>query len=464
MRTPFRISHGKITFVLYNKPFPCGGNCLYCFKQKGLTKSTTLNEDTGLAQSLEWSGKLQIIKRFEFYNLNNSIGNKCDLAVKGDSFANHEFEYLREYVKGIYDFLNGEESNSLLDSANLQNKGKNRCVTFKVETRPDHINIKTCNLFLELGITTVELGVQSLNESVLKINNRGHDLLSIENATKLLKNFGFEVVYQVMVGLPGSNLDIDKSLLTEDLWQDRYNPDALKIYPCILLKKKIAYQKGLHDYYQKNSWKPIDYSSYIEFLKECYSKIPRYVHVNRIQRVIPSSKIEAGVNREIDRNLFSGISKCLWQRSLAQRLNDLEVDFSNYRIIYYKQGQNDYCFEAVFIDDIVLGYARLLILSNNSAIIRDIRVLGNMRPIGDENIYKRGSQHIGIGTALINRIEKVSQNLKIKTIIVKPSFGTVPWFMRKGYCQLNSFYFGKKLNSEKKIELPSEIDKLMVNG
>jgi elongator complex protein 3 len=314
---------------------------------------------------------------------------------------------------------------------------------------------------LELGITTVELGVQSLNESVLKINNRGHDLSSIENATKLLRTFGFEVVYQIMVGLPGSNLDIDKSLLTATLWQDKYNPDALKIYPCILLKKNVAYQKGLQDWYHKKSWNPIDYLSYIDLLKESYPKIPRYVHVNRIQRVIPSSKIEAGVNLEIDRNLFSEVSKCMWQRSISQRLNDLDIDVSNYRIVHYKQSKNSYCFEAIFSNDTVLGYARLYILNNFSAIIRDIRVLGNMKPVG-YNVSKSGCQHIGIGTALINSIEKVAQGLKIDTLLVKPSFGTVEYFITKGFCQLNPFFFGKKLNSETIIELPIEIDKLLI--
>ncbi|MGM0408094.1 MAG: elongator complex protein 3 [Bacteroidota bacterium] len=462
MRTPFRNSHGKITFVLYNEPVPCGGNCVYCFKVKGLTKSTTYNEDTELARNEKWNGQNQISKRFEIYKLRDCNGIKCDLAVKGDSFANRDSNYLRNYVKGLYDYLNGQESVSLKEASIIQTRGKNRCVTFKVETRPDHINIRTCNLLSELGVTTVELGVQSLDESVLKINKRGHDLASVENATKLLRIFGFEVVYQVMVGLPGSNYHIDKSLLTKDLWQEKYNPDALKIYPCILLKKNVAYQKTLFDLFQKKLWQPMDYMSYRNLLMESYPKIPSYVHVNRIQRIIPESKIEAGVKIEIDRNLFSTVSKCLWQRSVAQRLSNLEIDFNNYRIIYYLQSYDCYCFEAVFSNDTVLGYGRLSILCNQSAIIRDIRVLGNMLPIGLKNSRKIGCQHIGIGTSLINKMESVARSNKIENLFVKPSFGTINWFINRGYKQLNFFYLGKNLksSSNSKIELPTEIKKI----
>jgi elongator complex protein 3 len=465
MRTPFRKNHGKITFVLYNKPSPCGGHCLYCFNVKGLTKSTTHNEDTELAKHEDWSGINQISRRFEAYNLQESIGLKCDLAVKGDSFANHDQNYLKEYVKEIYDFLNGNLSGSLTEASLLQREGKNRCVTFKVETRPDHITIDTCNLLLELGITTVEIGVQSLDENVLDFNKRGHGLSSIINATKLLRTFGFEVVYQVMIGLPGSTMAIDKLMLTELLWEEQYNPDALKIYPCLLLKKTIAYQKGLFDLYTRGLWQPISNKEYFGLLEESYPQIPRYVHINRIQRIIPYEKIEAGVNTEINRSLFSNVSKCLWQRSVAQKVTNLENDFSDFEVIYYLQGFNNYCFEAVFTNDVVLGYGRLTILSNQSAIIRDIRVLGNMLPVGLKNIQRIGCQHIGIGSSLINKMESVAINCKIQNIFVKPSFGTINWFENKGYSKIDYTYWGKKLNpyTDQEIEIPIEIEELIIN-
>ena len=456
MRTPFRKSHGKITFVLYNKPYKCGGNCIYCFKTPGLTKSTTKNEDTELAKNCNWNGAKQIAKRFDLYNLNNSNGIKCDLAVKGDSFASHNPNYLKSYVKEIYDFLNKSNSSSLKEAAYIQRSGLNRCVTFKIETRPDHISIYTCKLFLELGVTTVELGVQNTNDSVLEINKRGHSIKTIIKATKLLRTFGFEVVYQIMIGLPGSNTDLDKLMLTNKLWEDQFSPDALKIYPCLLLSKDVTNQKELHDYYLKGQWNPIRSEEYIKLLYECYPKIPRYVHINRIQRVIPPEKIEAGVNIKINRNIFFNASNCLWQRSVAQNITDLESDFQNYKIINCIQGNNRFCFEVIYSSDIVLGYSRLDIISEDSALVRDIRILGNMLPIGDKNLNKLGCQHTGMGKSLLYSMENFVKKRNLKYIFIKPSFGTIDWFEKHGYKNVGVYYWGKNLFPDliNAIELP----------
>lgn len=445
MRTPLRKSHGKITFVLYNKPYPCGGRCLYCFRTKGYTKSTTSNEDTLLAHRVLWNGRKQLETRFKNYGLKKGSGIKCDLAVKGDSFAAHNENYLREYTKELYDFLNDCESENLRQAALLQSSAKDKCVSYKIETRPDQIDEKKCLFFAELGVTTVELGVQSLDNGVLLYNERGHDVTAVENATKLLRKFGFEVVYQMMVGLPGSNQDIDKKIFTELLWKDEYSPDAIKIYPCLLLKEDYVIQKKLHRIYNDKIWKPVNTKEYIDFLMECYPKIPHYVHINRIQRIIPEIKIEDGVADEIDRKIFSSVSNCLWQRSIANRMENIDANFENYSVINYLQGNNRFCFEAVFPENILLGYARLDIVSEQSAIIRDIRVLGNMLLAGEKNKNKTGCQHIGIGSSILESIETKAKEQGIEHIFVKPAFGVVEWFGKKGFSRLNDYCMSKLL-------------------
>lgn len=444
MRTPYRINHGKITIVLYNRPHSCGGKCKYCFSVPGLTKSTTSNEDTELAHNCGWDATRQISLRFEQYGLLRGIGNKCDLAVKGDSFASHDPGYMRYYIKDIYDFLNGSISESLADAASLQRFGGDRCVTFKVETRPDQIDNTACKFFSEIGITTVELGVQSLDDNVLQFNNRGHLSHDVVRATKLLREYGFEVCYQVMVGLPGSNRSIDVTMLSEKLWQESFCPDALKIYPCLLLKEKYAKQQGLLKMYRNGLWRPLDDNEYIDILMECYPNIPRYVHINRIQRVIPFEKIEAGPACEIDRNMFSSVSRCLWQRSVAQKVKDLEKDFRKYSIVHYPQGKTRHCFEAVIDGDTVLGYGRLEILKD-SCLIRDVRVLGNMLPVGEDNSSFRGCQHIGIGKSIFAAMESYAKTMGSLFIRVKPSFGTVQWFENVGFHQMKQYIWEKRI-------------------
>ncbi len=447
MRTPFRKNHGKITFVLYNKPSPCGGNCLYCFSIKGFTKSTTSNEDTLLARNSGWDGSRQLSERFKRYGLVKGSGVKCDLAIKGESFASYDHDYLRQYTKDIYDYLNNNTSVDLKEASRIQGTAPDRCVTFKVETRPDQIDIDKCRLFIELGITTVELGVQSLNNHVLEYNHRGHDTEAVKKATSLLRQFGFEVCYQMMVGLPGSNKSIDEEILTETLWEEEYSPDALKIYPCLLLKASVTKQKRIRQLYNKKIWKALTDQEYIYLLNECYPKIPPYVHINRIQRIIPYDKIDTGPSIQIDRRQFQKISRCLWQRSAAQRLTHLDGNLQHYRIINYSQGLKRYCFEAIFKHDIVLGYGRLDQFSDKSAIIRDIRVLGNMLPIGFSNNQKIGCQHTGIGTSILKAMERKAKGDKLTYIFIKPSFGTVEWFMNKGYETASEYYRVKQLTN-----------------
>jgi len=444
MRTPFRKNHGKITFVLYNKPHSCNGNCLFCFKSEGFTKSTTANEDTLLAKNTSWSGKKQLEARFGNYLLEKDSGIKCDFALKGDSFASHSEDYLIDYTKELYDFLNGTESSTLKEAANLQKLSKDKCVTFKIETRPDQIDIKKCFFFMELGITTVEIGVQSLDDDVLNYNHRGHTIKEVINATKLLRQFGFEVVYQMMVGLPGSNREIEKEIFTKKLWDEQFSPDAIKIYPCLLLKKQYANHNSLRNLYSKKLWKPISNEDYISFLFEISPNIPKYVHINRIQRVISDEKIEAGIKYMIDRRIFSSSINCLWQRSVANRLDKIDIYYINYNIIHYSQGKNRYCFEAVFQDDIVLGYARFDLTENNNSIIRDIRVLGNMLLVGEKNKNKE-CQHRGIGSALLKAIETFALQEAVNCIYLKPSFGTSTWFLDRGFSYTNDFYMIKCL-------------------
>ena len=389
---------------------------------------------------------MQLKARFAMYNLHNGDGIKIDMAVKGDSFASHNEDYLRQYTKELYDYLNGCESTSLAEAAALQEYAQDRCVTYKIETRPDQIDEHKCRLFMELGITTVEIGVQSLDDKVLVYNERGHDSSIVRSASALLRKYGFEVVYQMMVGLPGSSIEIDKKILCDTLWKDEYAPDAIKIYPCILLKREYVWQERLRKLYYDGKWTPITESEYINLLYNCYEHIPSYVHVNRIQRIIPPEKIEVGVANEIDRSIFNHISTCLWQRSPAQQLKDLDIFIENYKIISYPQGCNRMCFEVIIHNNIVAGYARVDRRTSKSVIIRDIRILGNMSCINDHNYSKLGFQHIGMGTSLLQAIEKYAISNNIYCIFIKPSFGTISWFKQRGFVKISDYFYVKITN------------------
>lgn len=423
--------------VLYNRPYFCGGHCVYCFRTPGITKSTTLNEDTELARLKKWSAREQLSERVARYGLITGKGLKYDIAVKGDSFAAHPRSYLREFMKDLYDYLNGRVSGSFEEAVSFQADAPDRCVTVKCETRPDQIDEDTCLFFEKIGVTTVELGVQSLDDDVLATNRRGHGVAAVEHATSLLKNYGFEVVYQVMVGLPGGSLDGDERMLTEMLWEPRFCPDALKIYPCLLLHERVARHSGLTQFFLSGRWKPIDDDQYSLLLSRTLPKIPPWNHVNRIQRLMNSDDVRAGPRKNFDRSEFALISRCLWQRSVAQKSSEEMYTFEQLAYVSHRQGAAGWCVEAVTPDDTVVGYGRLQRVTEGIGIIRDVRVLGMMLPVGAVNPGYLGCQHRGVGSKIVVTMEGLARINKMHTIRVRPSPGSVRWFEKLGYKALN---------------------------
>lgn len=428
-RTPFKKDHGKITLVLYTKPSPCGGECLYCISEDGFTKSTIANEDTLLARTNNWNPVKQLRERVRRYGIERGIGNKFGISVKGDSFTNHDRRYLVNYFKSIYDYLNGTVSNSFEEAKELQKHAPDRSVRTLVETRPDQIDEEWCTFLLKLGVSIVEIGVQSLDDAVLALNNRGHGVEAVIRATSLLRRHGFQVGFQLMVGLVGSNIELDFKMLTQRLWESDLCPDAIKIYPCILLRDLRLQEQLIR--HVNSDWIPFTDESYIDFLKQCLPHIPPYVYVGRIQRIFEPSDIALGPKKIIDRTLFSGICKCLWHRSIMQSGIDLDGDFTNFGIRSYPQGDG-FCIEA-FVGNVVIGYGRLSFNDDNRAVIRDVRVLGNMLPVGFRNETCRGTQHIGIGKSMMKHMEELAKERCSQDIIIHSPDGVVSYFENLGY-------------------------------
>lgn len=75
----------------------------------------------------------------------------------------------------------------------------------RLSTRPDYIDAERLALLKRLGVKTVELGVQSLDDKVLAAAERGHQASAVYDAVALLKQFGFSVGLQLMVGMPGQS-------------------------------------------------------------------------------------------------------------------------------------------------------------------------------------------------------------------------------------------------------------------
>ena len=103
----------------------------------------------------------------------------------------------------------------------------------RISTRPDAIDEEILHLLKKYHVTAIELGAQSLNDRVLRMNNRGHKTSDVYNASALIKEYGFELGLQIMTGLFG---DSDSSAIRTAQRVIEIAPDTVRIYPTIVLK------------------------------------------------------------------------------------------------------------------------------------------------------------------------------------------------------------------------------------
>lgn len=146
----------------------------------------------------------------------NNNPKTTEIAFFGGSFTAINREYMLSLLKSAKPFLD-----------------KGYFSGIRISTRPDAIDRDVLEILKSYGVTAIELGAQSTDDGVLKLNHRGHNRSDIVNASNLIKENGFSLGLQMMTGLPGDT--DEKALATaEDIIS--LNPDTVRIYPTIVLE------------------------------------------------------------------------------------------------------------------------------------------------------------------------------------------------------------------------------------
>ena len=163
--------------------------------------------------------------------LKNPESRGGEIAFFGGSFTAIERETMVSLLSAAYKYV---ENGSF--------KG------IRISTRPDAIDEEICKLLKSYGVSAVELGAQSLDDSVLALNKRGHTAEDIVKATKLLQKEGFETGLQMMTGLYGSTVE-DSIETAEKIIA--LHPDTVRIYPTVVLENT-----HLCDLYRNGKYQP----------------------------------------------------------------------------------------------------------------------------------------------------------------------------------------------------------------
>ena len=167
-----------------------------------------------------------------------------------------------------------------------------------IETRPDWVTPKEVVHLRQLGVTKVQLGVQSLDDRILALNERGHGVDAVRRAVGLLRGAGFKLHLHWMPNLYGATLESDREDFAR-FWSDpSLRPDELKIYPCSIIEGT-----GLYRLWQAGAYQPYAEEDLIALVADCKTLIPPYCRVNRVFRDIPADDIVAGSKKSNLRQL-----------------------------------------------------------------------------------------------------------------------------------------------------------------
>lgn len=165
------------------------------------------------------------------------------------------------FFGGTFTAINIEKQNELLSVAK-EYKDKGKIDFIRLSTRPDYIDDFILTNLKKYKADIIELGVQSLDEEVLLKSGRGHTGKDVEKASKLIKGYGFTLGHQIMLGLPGDNINKDIETVNKSI---KMNPDICRIYPSLVIKN-TPMEKLLF----KNEYKPYTLEEAVEISKIIY--------------------------------------------------------------------------------------------------------------------------------------------------------------------------------------------------
>ena len=181
----------------------CPNDCVFC-NQKRISGTSSFDKNSVNV----------IIKNA----LSTVDSNNCEteIAFFGGSFTGIDRDDMLYLLQTAYKYVKHGEVASI-----------------RLSTRPDYIDREILRILQEYGVKTIELGLQSMDNRVLSLCKRGHTAEQAVKACNLIKEYGFELIGQMMIGLPGS--DLEKELYTADLIARLC--DGARIYPTVVLRE-----------------------------------------------------------------------------------------------------------------------------------------------------------------------------------------------------------------------------------
>jgi histone acetyltransferase (RNA polymerase elongator complex component) len=209
----------------------CRFECVFC-NQRPITGQQLLMDDD------------EIVTKIEAYLETMPSGdNHVEIAFFGGSFTGLPFGQQKHYLELVQPWL-----------------ARNEVKGIRLSTRPDYIDSEILQMLKIFGVTAIELGVQSMDEEVLRKSGRGHDAEQVRNAASLIKTAGFSLGLQMMPGLPGDTLEKSLATTGEII---ALGADTTRIYPTLVIR-----QTHLQKLYQQGKYTPLTLDEAVRWCSE----------------------------------------------------------------------------------------------------------------------------------------------------------------------------------------------------
>lgn len=446
IRKPMRTASGTAAVAVMSSPYPCPhGKCIFC---PGGTDFGTPQSYTGKEPAARRAGRndydpfAQVTDRIGQLEAIGHDASSVDLIIMGGTFPCREPEYKETFLRRCFDALNGKDSGNIREALDLNENADYRCAAVAMETRPDRMKKEDAEDAMRLGATRFELGVQILDDGILRSVNRGHTVQDIVDATRVCKEAGLPVCYHIMPGLPGSDPEKDLKCFERVFSDPDFRPDSLKFYTTLVIGGTTLYEM-----WRKGEYEPYGTETAVKLLSEMKTTIPEYVRVQRIQRDIPVPEIAAGITKSNLRQLVSENMAAEGKKCRCIRCREVghtgtaprDVSETELKITEYEASGAKEFFIAYEAEDSLIGFVRLRADGSGVASVRELKVSGSQ---GDSE----GWQNRGYAEKLMEQAEKKASENGAAKVRVTCGPGTREFFRNLGY-SLEFPYMSKRIIS-----------------
>lgn len=289
----------------------CPNDCVFCNQTKISGQKTNVTKD-------------DVKKTIEYYlkNIKEPDGN-IEVAFFGGSFTGIDEDIQDELLGAAYEFIKAGKVDSI-----------------RISTRPDYISKDILKRLKKYKVKTIELGVQSANDYILKKSLRGHTFADVKKATRLIRWSGFKLGHQMMVGLPEST-KIDEINTAKALI--KLKPKMVRIYP-VLVVKGTQLEKD----YEDGKYKPLTVTQAVETCKELVRMFDRKnIDVIRVglqntdeitNPELENSEVVAGPFHPAFRQL---VESSMWYDAVVEKIKKLNVKVKEVQVEVNSQDVNN---------------------------------------------------------------------------------------------------------------------------